>query len=63
MEHEVEVLVLDPYCGQINPGTTAGRSSLNKATESAENSKFLCASVENLKKVQTNFEDLASKFI
>ena len=35
MEAEVKVIILDPYYGQINPGTTTGRCLFNKATESA----------------------------
>ena len=61
-EKEPEIFILDPYYGNINPGTSAGRTLFNNATKDLETNKRLNATIENAKKVLVHLEDLATKF-
>ena len=59
---EEEVFILDPYYGDINPGTSAGRYLFNKATAQLDHSKRIHVSIENSKKVKSYLEELASTY-
>ena len=61
VESEEELFIVDPFQGDINLGTSAGRALFNQATKSLEQSKRINATLGDAKQVCSHLEDLASK--
>ena len=62
IEFKEELFIVDPFQGNINPGTSASHTLFNQATKCLKQLKRINATLGNAKQVRSHLEALASKF-